>query len=137
MMEMPLQFEYSVEADVSPAFAWQFRTEPANWNDPPAQFALEGPFEGGSRGTTLFPGQPPLYWYIREVRQGEAFVIEMPLDRATLRFEWRFDPVSERTTKLTQRIVLAGENAGAYAGQVEAQFRPNLADGMKRIAAEM
>ena len=104
--------------------------------DPPARFALDGPFEAGSRGTTQLPGQDTLHWRIREVRHGESFVTEMQLDRATLTFEWYFDPVSEDRTKLTQRIVLSGDNARAYAGQVEAGFGPNLADGMRRIAAE-
>ena len=48
MSEIALQLEYSVEADVSPDFAWQFRTDVADWNDPPASFVLEGPFEAGS-----------------------------------------------------------------------------------------
>jgi hypothetical protein len=137
MSEIAWQLEYSVEAEVSPAFAWQFRTDVSNWNDPPAQFALDGPFEAGTRGTTQLPGQETLHWSIREVRHGESFVTEMPLDRATLAFEWYFDLVSEGRTKLTQRIVLSGENAGTYAAQVEAGFGQNLADGMKRIAAEM
>jgi hypothetical protein len=37
-------------------------------------------------------------------------------------------------TKLTQEIVLSGDNA-AYATQVEAGFGSNLEAGMKRIAA--
>ena len=137
MSEVALQLEYSVEAGVSAAFAWQFRTNVSNWNDPPAQFALDGPFEAGSRGTTNFPGQHALHWRITEVQHGQSFVTEMQLDRATLNFEWRFDRVSEHTTKLTQRIVLSGANAPAYSGQVEAAFGPNLAEGMKRIASEM
>ena len=137
MSEIAWQLEYSVEAEVSPAFAWQFRTDVSNWSDPPAQFALDGPFEVGARGTTQLPGQETLHWRLREVRHGESFVTEMELDRATLTFEWYFDRVSEDRTKLTQRIVLSGDNAGAYAGQVEAGFGPNLPDGMRRIAAEM
>jgi hypothetical protein len=137
MSVIALQLEYAVEADVSRAFAWQFRTDVSNWNDPPAQFALEGPFEAGTRGTTLLPDREPVHWLIREVRHGESFVVEMPLDRATLTFEWYFDRVSEDRTKLTQRIVLSGDNAGVYTGQVEAGFGANLADGMRRIAAEM
>src|SRR5689334_5041234 len=43
MSEIALQLEYSVEADVSPAFAWRFRTDVANWKDPPARFSLDGP----------------------------------------------------------------------------------------------
>jgi hypothetical protein len=78
-----------------------------------------------------------LQWQIRDVRPGRSFVIEMALDRATLSFEWRFDAVSDRRTRLSQRIVLAGDNAAAYAPQVRAAFGSNLPDGMSRIAAAM
>jgi hypothetical protein len=134
---MGLQLEYSVEADVSPAFAWQFRTDVSTWDDPPAQFALHGPFEAGSSGTTLLPGQEALHWRISTLREGETFVLEMQLDRAVLAFEWSFCGVSENRTKLTQRIVLSGDNAAAFAAQVEAGFGPNLQPGMKRLAAQM
>jgi hypothetical protein len=137
MSEIALQLEHSVEADVSPPFAWSFRIDVANWNDPPAEFALDGPFAAGSRGTTLLPGQAPLHWYIRDVQPGKSFIVEMQLDRASLSFEWRFDALSEHRTRLTQVIVLSGDNASAYAVQVEAGFGSNLPDGMRRIAAEM
>ena len=61
----------------------------------------------------------------------------MPFDRATLSFEWRFDAVSDRRTRISQRIILAGDNAAAYAPQVRAAFGSNLPDGMTRIAAAM
>ena len=137
MNEVVYQVEYSVEAPVSAAFAWDWRTDVQNWGDPPAQFQLDGPFAAGSWGTTRLPGQEPLRWQIRDVRPGRSFVIEMPLDRATLSFEWRFDAVSDRHTRLSQRIVLVGDNAAAYAPQVQAVFGSNLPDGMSRIAAAM
>lgn len=137
MNRIALHLEHSVESEVSLEFAWNFRTDIANWNDPPADFALEGPFVAGSRGTTLLPGQEPLHWTIREVRPGESFTLELPLDKATLTFEWLFDALSEQRTRVTQKIVLSGDNAAAYAEQVEAGFSPTLAEGMKRIAAEM
>jgi hypothetical protein len=127
----------SVEADVSPAFAWRYRTDVANWNDPPARFALYGPFESGSRGTTLMPGMEPLHWRIAEVKPGESFVMEMPLDGAMLAFAWRFEELPGERTGMTQHIVLSGENACVYTAQVEAGFGANLESGMKRIAAEM
>ena len=129
--------EHSIEVQVSPEFAWKYRTDIANWNDPPARFVLDGPFIAGSRGTTVLPGQEPLYWSIREVRPLTRFVLEMQLDKALLTFEWRFDALSEQRTRMTQKIVLSGDNAAAYAEQVEAGFRPSLADGMRRIATEM
>jgi hypothetical protein len=132
-----LQLEYSIDVDASLEFVWKYRTDIANWNDPPAQFVLDGPFNAGSRGTTVLPGQEPLHWSIREVRSLETFVLEMQLDNALLTFEWRFVALSERRTKMTQKIVLSGNNAAAYAEQVEAGFSPNLADGMRKIATEM
>jgi len=118
-------------------FAWRYLTDIANWNDPPAQFTIDGPFEAGVTGTTVLPGQGPFHWRIREVQTGKFLVQEMQLDRATLSFEWSFDELPGHRTKLTQRIILAGDNAGAYSEQVEAAFRPNLPAGMQRLASQM
>jgi hypothetical protein len=128
------QLEHSIEAEVSPSFAWSWRTDIKNWDDPPAQFHLDGPFASGTWGTTRLPGQAPLRWRIRDVRPGEAFTIDMPLDRAVLSFEWLFDAVSNRRTRITQRIVLSGSNATAYENQIRTTFGATLGDGMKRIA---
>jgi hypothetical protein len=132
-----LRLEHSVDVDACPAFVWNFRTNISNWNDPPATFALNGAFAPGSRGTTHVPGQEPRYWLIREVRPEQSFLIETPLDRATLTFEWLFEPLSGTRTKMTQCILLSGENAAAYAGQVEHGFGQTLPQGMKRIAEEI
>ena len=140
-MELPndivLVLEHSLDVDVDLTFAWKFRTDIAKWNDPPATFQLDGPFATGSRGTTLLPGQEPLSWWIREVQAGRSFAIEMPLDRATFRSEWHFSAISERRTRMTQRIILSGSNAETYTQQVKAGFGATLADGMKRIAMDM
>ncbi len=137
MRGIALQMEHSVEVEVSQEFAWRFQTDVGNWSDPPASFSLDGPFVAGSRGTTLLPGQEALRWTIRDVHPGKSYALEMQLDGATLMFNWCFDSLSERRTRLTQSIVLSGDNAASYVMQVEAGFGPNLPDGMKRIAAEM
>jgi hypothetical protein len=85
----------------------------------------------------MLPGQEPLCWQIRDVRPEEAFIIEMPLDGAIIAFEWLFDAMSNHRTRITQRIVLSGDNATAYVNQVQAGFGSNLPDGMKRIADAM
>ncbi len=131
------QLEHAIEVQVSRTFAWNWRTDVLNWDYPPGQFRLEGPFVEGTWGTTLLPGQEPLRWQIREVRPEQSFVLEMPLDGATLSFEWRFVIVSDRRTRVTQRIVLAGDNSAAFATQVQAGCEPNLASGMERIATAM
>ncbi len=122
---------------MSPAFAWEFRTDITTWNDPPATFQIDGPFAEGSCGMTLMPGREPLAWWIRDVRPGRSFAIEMLLDQATLRFEWHLDAISERRTKLTHRVILAGNNTAAYLKQVEAGFGANLAAGLEKIAQSM
>jgi hypothetical protein len=129
--------EHSVEADVTTPFAWRFWTDLRNWDDPPARFMLDGPFADGSRGTTALPGQAPVHWCIRNVHSGRSATIEMELDRATLGFEWYFDRLSDRKTRLTQRLVLSGERASTYAEGVRAAFAPNLSAGMARVAAAM
>lgn len=134
MTNIACQLEHSIEAEVSPAFAWSWRTDINTWDDPPAQFQLDGPFARGSWGTTRLPGQEPIRWQLRDVRPGASFIIEMLLDRAVLSIEWLFDAVSNRRTRITQRIVLSGDNAAAYADQVRAGFGSTLADGMNRIA---
>jgi len=61
-------------------------------------------------------------------------VIEMSLDRAILTFEWIFEPMAQHRTRITQRIILSGDNATAYADQVRAGFGSTLDEGMRRIA---
>jgi hypothetical protein len=137
MGDIAYDVKHSVEAPVSLEFAWHWRTDVRNWNDPPAAFRLDGPFVAGSWGTTLIPGQDALRWHIRDVVPGRSFVIEMPLDGATLSFEWLFDSLSDDRTKLTQRIQLSGPNAAAHARTVKAGFSATLQDGMNRIARMM
>jgi len=134
MTNIAWQLEHSVEAAVTQSFAWNWRTDISNWDDPPAAFQLEGPFASGSWGTTVFPGAEPVRWQIRDVRPRASFIIDIPLDEATLSFEWVFEVVPGDRTRLTQRLVLWGANAAAYVTQVQAGFGPTVADGMKRIA---
>jgi Polyketide cyclase / dehydrase and lipid transport len=135
MDDITWELEHTVEAAAGAAFVWAFWTNVANWDDPPAQFALEGPFAAGARGTTVMPGEAPRAWTISAVEPGAAFTLEMALEGATLSFTWRFEALAEDRTRLTQRIVLAGENATSYLDAVRAGFGGTLADGMKRVAA--
>ena len=132
---MPL-FEYSVESDASPAFAWNYWSDVRNWADTPATFTLEGPFAAGSKGVTTAPGREPTHWMIDAVEPGESARITVQLDRAVFSFEWRFAAVAENRTRLTQRIGVTGENAEAYAEAVAA-FREKVPDGMNRLATTM
>jgi hypothetical protein len=61
----------------------------------------------------------------------------MSLDGAALSFEWRFDELPGRRTRLTQRISLQGEKADLYLAQVEAAFTANPPVAMRKIAMAM
>jgi hypothetical protein len=137
MTTVPWEMTHSVETNACPAFAWNYWTDVANWDDPPAKFDLDGPFASGSRGTTRLPGQQPLQWFIREVTPPSAAAIEMQLEGATLSFEWRFEGLADGRTRLTQRVVLNGENADVYLPQVKSTFTANLPDGMIKLATAM
>ena len=52
-------------------------------------------------------------------------------------FHWRFDAVSDRTIRVTQRVELRGENAAAYVAEGSAGFEPNLEPGPRRMAPRM
>jgi len=136
MPDVEWQAEHSVEVDVAVAHAWNVWTDVSKWDDPPAQFVLDGPFVEGAVGRTMIPGQPPIHWTVRDVVHGESATILIDLDRATLAFIWRFDRLTDRRTKLTQRIVLAGENAGIYRADMAA-FGTGVPGGMQRIAEAM
>ena len=131
------EITHSVVTDASPVFAWQFWTDVANWDDPPARFQLDAPFASGSRGLTHLPGQEPLHWLIRDVTPPTAATIDLSLDGATLSFEWRFVPAADGKTLLTQRIVLTGENANIYVPQVQVAFTANPPHAMNRLALAM
>ena len=137
MNETAWEITHSVDANVSPAFAWAYMTNTANWDDPPATFELDGPFAAGSRGTTRIPGQEPRYWHIREVVPMKSYTFEMPVDGAAISVNWQFAALAERGTRLTQHITLQGENAAMYVAPVQAAFGANLAPGMDRIATAM
>jgi hypothetical protein len=128
----------SVDADVPVLFAWTYMTNISNWNDPPAEFSLDGPFAAGARGTTRMPGQPARGWVIRDVDPGRAYTTEITaFEGVLLLFHWRFAERSGGMTRMTQRIELYGENAAAYVDQIRAGFEPNLEPGMQRIAESM
>jgi len=137
MTTIAWEIAHSVETSARPAFAWNFWTDVANWDDPPAKFGLDGPFATGSRGTTRLPGQEPLHWFIREVIPPSTATIELSLDGASLSFQWRFEGLPYGGTRLTQRIALQGEKAELYLSQVKAAFTANLPGGMNKMATAM
>ncbi len=93
------QFQHSVDSNAPRQFAWSYWTNIANWNDPPASFHLDGPFNIGSRLTTSLPGQT-LHSVIRGLKADREATIEMQLTDAILSFHWAFENLSEDRTRI-------------------------------------
>ena len=96
------EFQHSVECNVTPQFAWEYWTNIANWDDPPARFHLDGPFENGSRLTTILPGQS-FASVIRNVKPEREATIEMQLQDAILAFHWKFQELPKGRVQITQQ----------------------------------
>jgi len=129
------KFEHALECGVPRDFAWAYWTNIGNWDDPPAQFRLDGPFREGSRLTTVLPGQE-LHWIIREVEAGSGALIEMELMGAVVGFRWRFEATGDESTRISQVVSLSGEGAEALVGQAKI-FEANLPHGMSKMAHAM
>ena len=134
MTEVQWLLEHSEVTAASPEFVWRYWTDVSHWDDPPARFVLEGPFEAGSRGTTLIPDREPLVWLLRDVEPGRGYTIASDLGGADLVCEWSFAPSPSGGTRLTQRMGIAGPNAAQHAEGVRRAFEATLAPGMQRIA---
>jgi hypothetical protein len=126
--------EHSETTPASPAFVWEYWTDVANWTDPPASFRLEGPFKGGSRGTTVVPNQEPVHWTLRDVHPYSSYTLVSELSDAELVCQWGFSPASDGGTRFTQRIGVRGKGASQQAEGVRLAFEATLESGMKRIA---
>jgi hypothetical protein len=127
------QLQHSLDCNAPRQFAWSYWTNIANWNDPPASFHLDGPFDVGSRLTTNLPGQT-LHSVIREVVEDCEAVIDMQLPDAIFSFHWKFESLSDKQTRITQRLTLSGPNAEAFVAQASILER-TAPDGMKRLVA--
>ena len=80
------------------------------------------------------PGQPPQHWLLRNVVLQESYTIEFPLDAATIYFKWSFADLADGRTRLTQHVVLEGQNAATYLPIVQQTFAlsPRTRNGKNR-----
>ena len=127
------QFQHSVECNAPQQFAWSYWTQIANWNDPPATFHLDGPFDVGSKLTTTLPGQT-LHSVIRDITQDCEAVIDMQLPDAILSFHWKFETLSKERTRITQHLVLSGQDAGTLISEASV-LQKSVPQGMQKLVA--
>ena len=137
-MEEPIpepawEFQVSVDCKASRHFAWSYWTNIANWDDPPATFHLDGPFNVGARLTTILPGQT-LQSVIRDLKADREATIDLQLPGAILSFHWKFEDISEQGTRMTHRLVLSGKNAKTFVAQASV-LEQTAPQGMVKLAA--
>ena len=133
--------KHSVIADVDRTTVWAWHSNVDNWvrfeGNAVESITVDGPFEAGTHITTKMPGQEPYSSTLIVVEPPRHTVIEMKLSEAVLRFEWTFEELAEKQTRLTQQVMLEGPNAEAYVPLMEQHIAPNMGKGMERIAGEM
>jgi hypothetical protein len=113
VMNSVWEFEHSLECDATSEFAWDFWTTVANWKrvegDAVEWIEMDGQFAVGTRGSTKSPGQEPRNWQIAEVDVGKLATIQMTLDGAVFATTMKFESLSEKRTRITQRMALTGD----------------------------
>jgi Polyketide cyclase / dehydrase and lipid transport len=129
--------EHQEHTTAGRAFVWEYLSDVANWDDPPARFALDGPFRAGAAGTTTFPDAGEVHWVLRNVRSGHGYTVESAVDRAHLLCVWELHDADDGGTRLVQRIGLTGQDAVEHAARVRSAFEPGLASGMRRLAERL
>jgi hypothetical protein len=129
------QFQHSVACKATRQFAWSYWTNIEHWNDPPASFQIDGPFQRGSRLTTSLPGQT-LQSLIRALKPDREAIIEMELPDAILSFHWTFEDLPEDRTRITQRLILSGRNAGSFVDQAR-MLEEGTPAGMNKLAGSI
>ena len=135
MSEVVWEFAHAVECAAPREFAWNYWTNPANWDDPPARFEFDGPFAVGTRLKTILPRQE-LESVIREVVEGRSARIEMDVMPAVVAFDWGFEELDGRRTKITQRIRLSGGGAEAMVEQAK-MLEQSVPQGMQKLAGNI
>ena len=133
--------KHSVIADVDRTTVWAWHSNVDNWvrleGNAVESITVDGPFQAGTHITTKMPGQEPYSSTLIVVEPPRHTVIEMKLSEAVLRFEWTFEELAEKQTRLTQHVMLEGPNAEVYVPLMEQHIAPNMGKGMERIAGEM
>lgn len=135
---MAWTFQYSVECQVSRECAWQFWSDVENWlfDVSVESVTLDGPFAGGTTGTTKPRGGNLIKWQLVEVEQSHHAVIEIDLPGAVVRFDWQFDALPNGATRITQQVMLAGERESDYRAGM-AELEQGIPKGMQKLSEEI
>jgi hypothetical protein len=140
-MSMTWELKHSVVAGAGRQAVWEFISDVANLarleGEAVESITRDGPFQTGSRGTTVMRGGQTTHWRLTDVHPPERATTELELDGAVVRFVWTYEELATDRTRLDQQIVLEGPRAAEYVPIMEAHFAPNVAAGMERLAREV
>jgi hypothetical protein len=117
------EYEYSLEADISPEAVWNVYENTAawpGWDTGTEKVELSGPFAAGTTGLIKFFDQDPLPFRILTARANQEFTDETEIPGAGIfvRFTHRLTPLSGTGTRITQHVSIVGPQAETLGLQI-------------------
>jgi hypothetical protein len=131
-------FEHAVECPVSQEFAWTFWTKVSNWIlDPDLESVqLDGPFENGSKGTSVSRSSGQIDWQLADVEPGRAATVEITFPGAVGRFRWTFETAG-KGTRITQNVSIDGPHAQDFVHVMSANLEGGIPIGMDKLCRKI
>ncbi len=117
------EYEYSLEADVTPEAVWKLYNNTASWpswDTGTEKVELNGPLAAGAAGQIKFIDQDPLPFRILSAQPNREFTDETEIPGADIfvQFTHRLTPLESGGTRITQRVSITGPAAEALGPQV-------------------
>jgi hypothetical protein len=131
------EFEHSVETTAPAAAIWALWSDVGqwtSWDTSVESVKLDGPFEVGSRGTMVIPGQPPITFALTEVVPGRGFVDETEIPGALLRFGHALEPLGDGRVRVTHRVEIEGPAAQDMGPMVTSDV-PEAMEALVKLAS--
>ncbi|MFI9816299.1 SRPBCC family protein [Saccharothrix variisporea] len=131
------EFEHSVEGSASVEAVWGLWSDVARWTEWDGDLEsieLDGPFDAGTRGRMVMPGQPVIEFVLTEVVPGKGFTDETTVQGAVLRFAHEVEAVGAGRVKVTHRLVVEGAAAEEF-GPVVAEGLPEAVERLVALAS--
>jgi uncharacterized protein YndB with AHSA1/START domain len=117
------EYEYSLEADVTPEAVWKLYNNAASWptwDTGTEKVGLSGPLAAGTTGNIKFSGQDPLPFRILSAQPNREFTDETEIPGADIfvQFTHRLTPLESGGTRITQRVSITGPAAETLGPQI-------------------
>ena len=130
------EYEYSVEARVTPEAVWRVWSDvdgSASWNAGVEFVELRGPFAAGTEFTLKAPGRDAVTVRLAEVVEYKQFVEETEANGLVTRIYHQIEELDPGITRLTYRV----EITGPEADELGPQLGPGLAEAFPELVTRL